>query len=112
MARKLTLHDVTNYCYKSLEKCVATVTVRLIFLSFKKNVSLSNIIGIWCLLFGFFLFFWFFFWFWILVGFCLVFSDVAFFLIFIFTIFIVIVKQTDKLPLSHGLSKTQACVMY
>lgn len=70
MARKLTMHDVTNYCCKSLEKCVDTVTVRLIFLSFKKNVYPSNILGIrffcfCCLVFCFVLFFWF----WILVFF-------------------------------------------
>lgn len=40
MARKLTMHDVTNYRCKPLEKCVATVTVRLIlFILQEKCIS-------------------------------------------------------------------------
>lgn len=81
MVQTLTLYGVTNYCCKSLEKCVATVTVRLIFLSFKKNVSPSNILGIrffvfvvWCFVLLFF------FWFWILVFFGV--FNVAIFFIF------------------------------
>lgn len=67
MARKLTMHDVTNYRCKPLEKCVATVTVRLILfilqekcISFQYTWDTVFFFVVWC--FVLFCFFGFGFW--------------------------------------------------